>query len=85
MYEIKREDWISVKDRLPEHRVICIITDGHNVAMASADRTMPRCEIWWDGEGFSGYEWEWHFEPTHWTPMNAQLPNDSPPAERTEP
>lgn len=73
-------EWISVKDRLPKWKEGVLVTDGNVVTVASLDYWdgWPK---WWDGHGFSGYEWEFDFsnnfedgKVTHWMP----LPN--PPA-----
>lgn len=62
-------EWISVKDRLPEHLQECLIASGSIVTAATADRKFLNYAIYWDACGFSGHEWEFDFrqdEVTHW-------------------
>lgn len=73
MEKIKREDWISVKDRLPEHDLICLITDGRDVTVAVADTGWKPID--WNVCGVEGYEWENSFEPTHWMALSVELPD----------
>lgn len=63
--------WISLAERCPEHGQKVLISDGRNVSAAEADRKLfgDTGELWWVGCGFSGQEWEWDFEPTHWQPL----------------
>ena len=61
------EGWISVNERLPEPGVIVLIANNKHRAVASRDFKYN----WWNPDGLGGYEWEWEFDPTHWTPLPA--------------
>jgi hypothetical protein len=75
MDKIPRTAWTALADKLPEDGVICLISDGDEVALATS--RVPgwgRAPLDWNGMGFSGYEWEWDFEPTHWMAFSVELP-----------
>lgn len=64
-------DWHLINiDAPPAHGQRCFITDGDEVALAVADRGF-RDKLYWSGSGFSGYEWDWDFVPTHWASAGA--------------
>jgi len=76
--------WISVKDRLPEHGEAILVystksmTGDPIITTCRIDRHSFSPEIWMDGYGFGGYEWEYDFDwkdITHWMPL------PSPPTE----
>jgi hypothetical protein len=72
-------EWIDVKERLPEPGTPCLVTDGEGQA------TAQRIELddggWtWGSSGFGGYQWGWKIGPiTHWA---HQQP---PPGEGAQP
>lgn len=41
------------------------------------DKHGDRCWEQWRPIGVSGYEWEFDMEPTHWMPLNIELPEVS--------
>ncbi len=70
MFNIK---WIDIKKQLPIHGQKALITDGKEVAAGEADlKFLDDGQIWWDGCGYGGDEWEWDFDidqVTHWMPL----------------
>lgn len=68
--------WIACANRLPEHDIICLISDGREIALATADRKFSRgvADVWWDSCGCGGHDFEFNFKPTHWKPMTITLP-----------
>ncbi len=77
MNKIPRTEWVALSDRVPDHDLICLVTDGREIAMAMSDRKFYRNEphrVWWDACGCGGYDFEFNFEPTHWMPLSVQLP-----------
>lgn len=72
MTKIPRTDWIPLAERKPEHKAICLVTDGENVTVAVFDAYLRAAP--WDPIGVSGYEWEFDIEPTHWMALSVELP-----------
>lgn len=77
----ERSVWIPLLDRLPDNDVICMITDGKEIGLASAWRVgyghRKPYAVSWGPCGFGGYEWEWDFDPTHWMPLPVSLPQSN--------
>lgn len=63
-------NWILINDTLPDEHKHVLISNGKEIGSASLAFYADKTQFYWRGEGFSGYEWEWDFEPTHW----AELP-----------
>ena len=65
--------WINIRKKKPEHGQHCLICAGSTVTAAKADaKSFRDGVIWWDGCGFSGYEWQYDFpneQVTHWMPL----------------
>lgn len=68
------DKWIAMAERHPPENATVIISDGKEVGMATFGYIGGHRKPWWGGCGFSGYEWEWDFTPTHWMPFNVELP-----------
>lgn len=66
-------EWIDITKRKPEHGQKVIVSAGDIVTAAIADTSFyDDGNIWWDGCGFRGHEWDFDFEPnevTHWAPI----------------
>lgn len=65
-----KPNWIPLSETLPPEQTEVLITDGKNWSAAKLGSVnfTPKGKRWlsWTGCGFSGYEWEFDFEPTHW-------------------
>jgi hypothetical protein len=66
--------WISLADRQPEHDIICLVSDGHDIALCVADMNLWPGRAFFDPCGCTGHDLEMTFEPTHWMPMSISLP-----------
>lgn len=79
--------WIPVEDNIfPEPGRPVLISNGDYVVVAEFYRwtdvhgNKRHSGYKWIGYGFSGFEWEWDFDPTHW----AEIPFALPPMKRAE-
>jgi hypothetical protein len=84
--------WVPMAERLPPTNtpILICVSDG-TMCVAKFEHEPARNWIWWDGVGFSGYEWEWDWEwkcfrepwkgVTHWMllPAPPKAPNMSNP------
>lgn len=74
-------EWIKFEDKLPENEKAILITNGEIVTVATFDAkaySYPERMAFFDGHGFSGYEWDWLFDEnsiTHWMPL-PEAPKD---------
>ena len=83
--------WVPMAERLPPTNTpILICASDGTVCAAEFEHEPARDWIWWNGAGFSGYEWDWNWEcvsqpwkgVTHWMPL-PEAPNvviQGPPA-----
>lgn len=58
------QEWISVNDRLPEEKVICIVCYKHAYCDNDGYWTIGIC--FYDGEKF---QMHWAYKVTHWMPL----------------
>ena len=58
------QEWISVKDRLPEEKVNCIVHYRHAYCDNDGYWTIGIC--FYDGEKF---QMHWSYKVTHWMPL----------------
>ena len=58
------QEWISVKDRLPEEKVNCIVHYKH--AYCDNDDYWAIGICFYDGEKF---QMDWSYKVTHWMPL----------------
>jgi len=60
MSEIRETIWHKISDKQPEINDRIFISDGDSLAVARFTKFGS-----WEGEGFSGYEWDWDFSPIY--------------------
>ena len=83
--------WVPMAKRLPPTNTpILICASDGTVCAAEFEHEPARDWIWWNGAGFSGYEWDWDWEcvsqpwkgVTHWMPLpgapNVEFSGDAP-------
>ncbi len=61
-------NWISLKDRLPEAYIPILITGSGYICTAILVMNRNK-SYYFEGHGFFGYDWEWEFknsDVTHW-------------------
>jgi hypothetical protein len=68
-------EWVAFADRHPPKNTIVLIAESGTSDVALADY----CGVFingphLNGAGFSGYEWDWEFNPTHWKLFSTDLP-----------
>lgn len=65
-----KPDWNKLSEKKPQHNAIVFISDGYEIALAQYSAKHD----WWNGCGFSGYEWDWDFAPEFWAECNIEKP-----------
>ena len=69
--------WHKISEEKPEKGKRIFISDREEIGLAAFLDFGGNG--WWQPRGFSGYEWEWDFEPTHW----AEIPEGFLPGKET--
>ena len=69
--------WVAFKDASPPKNSLVLIAQAGTSDVALADYCGEFVgEPHLNGAGFSGYEWEWDFTPTHWKLFSTDLPKE---------
>ena len=69
MSEIRETIWHKISDKQPKINNRIFISDGECLAVARFTKFGS-----WEGEGFSGYEWDLEFFPIYWAEITINLP-----------
>ena len=69
----QRVEWIKLSERKPEIGKEVLLSNGHIVWVGFKSKWDDN---WWHSEAFSGYEWEWDVDPTHWAEIFFPLPKE---------
>lgn len=65
--DLTHGQWISVNERLPESRLLCLVLIGEQVQVAQFDPLLKSAK-WWDAYGVPS---RLEKEPSHWMPLPA--------------
>ena len=71
MTKIVDRYWKKLSDEVPENGQEVIVTDKRQYALMRMNGIKEN--YFWEGVGFSGYEWELDFSPTHWIKIVIEL------------